>query len=58
MKPSEGYEQMDAAGEGAVTDRAGIGEAIVTDSNDHIVLGGKPVTSCSSQSSGDLQGVD
>ena len=46
MKPSKGYEQMDAVGGGMVTGIASNGEAEVTGLASHIVLSAKPVTNC------------
>ena len=47
MKPSEGYEQMDAAAGGTVTSIAVNGEAEVTGSAGHPVLDVEPVIGCS-----------
>ena len=54
MKPSEGYEQMDAAARGAMTGIAGNGEVEVTSSGGHLVLVAESVTDCSSHLSCDL----
>ena len=58
MKPSEGYEQMDALAGGMVTFVVGNGEAEVTGSSGHSMLGTEPVTDCSGCLSCDMQGAD
>ena len=54
MKPSEGYEQMDAVAGGEVTSVAGNGEAQVPGSAGHPVLSTEAVTNYFGHLSGDL----
>ena len=50
MKPSEGYQQTEAATGGEMIEVAGNGEALVTGPVGHPVLSGEPVTGCSGRS--------